>query len=358
MNKGGMVMKKRLFTSALSAVMALSSIVAMSANAYSYYTDATDNEGYKARIESLNNSEYYTPSTPELVEYMHNILCGIYSPPNVKNAWRTSKSASDDGRKFFGYVIEYTYKDYIIFEFDLSDDETENAIETLKDELGYNDKLTFEKITDFNRSYIRVGFLDDNHKLNIMTAEKAYSILKEKYPVTIGQSMFDIRNFERILMQNCITNVDEKHHMDMTEQEKKDFYDSIDHDYIKENFRATIDITNGIRIYFPDDVTEEEWLGCCNYLTLNHKANIYQHYECSSTQYTGEADFSEISYLNGDANRDKITTIADAAAIMQAIANPDKYALSAQGEFNADSKGDGLTVDDAVAIQKKLAGLK
>ena len=59
----------------------------------------------------------------------------------------------------------------------------------------------------------------------------------------------------------------------------------------------------------------------------------------------------------GDANNDSTTTIADAAAIMQAIANPDKYALSAQGEFNADSKGDGLTVDDAVAIQKKLAGI-
>ena len=42
---------------------------------------------------------------------------------------------------------------------------------------------------------------------------------------------------------------------------------------------------------------------------------------------------------------------------MQAIANPDKYKLSAQGEFNADSKGDGLTVDDAIAIQKKLAGI-
>ena len=115
---------KRLFTAALATVMALSSIVAMSANAYSYYTDATDNEGYKAHIESLNNSEKLTP---ELAEYMHNILYGIYSPPNVKNAWRTSKSASDDGRKFSKYVIEYTYNDIIWFKFDLSDEETENA---------------------------------------------------------------------------------------------------------------------------------------------------------------------------------------------------------------------------------------
>ncbi len=32
--------------------------------------------------------------------------------------------------------------------------------------------------------------------------------------------------------------------------------------------------------------------------------------------------------------------------------------LSDLGEFNADSNGDGLTVDDAVRIQKKLAGIK
>ena len=64
-----------------------------------------------------------------------------------------------------------------------------------------------------------------------------------------------------------------------------------------------------------------------------------------------------LNAVDGDANNDKTTSIADAAAIMQALGNPDKYVLSRQGEFNADSKGDGLTVDDAVAIQKKLAGI-
>lgn len=40
------------------------------------------------------------------------------------------------------------------------------------------------------------------------------------------------------------------------------------------------------------------------------------------------------------------------------IGNPDKYALSDLGEFNADCDNNGLTVDDAVAIQKKLAGIE
>ncbi len=64
------------------------------------------------------------------------------------------------------------------------------------------------------------------------------------------------------------------------------------------------------------------------------------------------------NYLNGDANCDKSATMADAAAILQAIGNPDKYALSDQGKFNADYAGDGLTADDAIAIQKKIAGIE
>ncbi|MBQ6943540.1 MAG: hypothetical protein IJN43_04335 [Ruminococcus sp.] len=72
----------------------------------------------------------------------------------------------------------------------------------------------------------------------------------------------------------------------------------------------------------------------------------------------GIGDVDVFNAMDGDANNDKITSIADAAAIMQAIGNPDKYALSEQGEFNADFACDGITVDDAVAIQKKLTELK
>ena len=55
----------------------------------------------------------------------------------------------------------------------------------------------------------------------------------------------------------------------------------------------------------------------------------------------------------GDANCDGSVTIADAAAIFQAIGNSDKYALSEQGAANADviDNGGGLTVVDGIAIQ-------
>ncbi|HOH87275.1 dockerin type I repeat-containing protein [Ruminococcus sp.] len=67
----------------------------------------------------------------------------------------------------------------------------------------------------------------------------------------------------------------------------------------------------------------------------------------------------------GDTNCDGTMDLADAIMIMQALANPDKYGingtaerhLTEQGKLNGDMNGDGLTVGDALAIQRKLLGL-
>lgn len=65
---------------------------------------------------------------------------------------------------------------------------------------------------------------------------------------------------------------------------------------------------------------------------------------------------SDIVY--GDANCDGKVTIADATAILQSIGNPDKYALTAQGAFNADVNGEtGISPDDAIIIKKVDARL-
>ena len=71
--------------------------------------------------------------------------------------------------------------------------------------------------------------------------------------------------------------------------------------------------------------------------------------------------------LLGDANCDGQVDLADAVLIMQALANPNKYGLNGsdrthmteQGQANADvhKKGNGVTSNDALAIQKKLLGL-
>ena len=62
--------------------------------------------------------------------------------------------------------------------------------------------------------------------------------------------------------------------------------------------------------------------------------------------------------LIGDANVDGKVSVADAVAILQSLANKDKYSLKPQGKVNADcfDPGDGVTAYDALAIQRLDAG--
>ena len=73
----------------------------------------------------------------------------------------------------------------------------------------------------------------------------------------------------------------------------------------------------------------------------------------------------DMALADGDTNCDGQLDMADAVLIMQALANPNKYGengtseyhLTAQGKYNGDMDGDGLTVGDAQKIQMKLLGL-
>lgn len=61
----------------------------------------------------------------------------------------------------------------------------------------------------------------------------------------------------------------------------------------------------------------------------------------------------------GDANNDGGVDMSDVVLIMQSLANPDKYQLSAEAKANADvnQRGNGITVSDALSIQRYLLGI-
>ena len=77
----------------------------------------------------------------------------------------------------------------------------------------------------------------------------------------------------------------------------------------------------------------------------------------STTKASGSTS-TESGRLWGDANLDKKVSVADAVAIIQSIANKDKFALDPEGAANADvfNSGDGVTANDALSIQKLDAG--
>ena len=69
-------------------------------------------------------------------------------------------------------------------------------------------------------------------------------------------------------------------------------------------------------------------------------------------------DGAEPQIRKGDANCDGKVTVADAVAVLQYIANKQKYPLTADGIANADIDGaEGITGGDATMIQKIDAGL-
>ncbi|MDE7365627.1 MAG: glycoside hydrolase family 9 protein, partial [Ruminococcus sp.] len=72
-----------------------------------------------------------------------------------------------------------------------------------------------------------------------------------------------------------------------------------------------------------------------------------------TTQPTTKPTGGNSKILYGDANCDNEVNIADATAIIQALGNKDKYALSEQGEINADIDGsEGVTGSDALVIMQ------
>ena len=79
------------------------------------------------------------------------------------------------------------------------------------------------------------------------------------------------------------------------------------------------------------------------------------------TPETSESSGSSIEafdYVDGDANDDSRLTLNDAVAVLQFVALPEKYPLTAQGRFNADCDGNaGISPGDALWIQRQDAGL-
>jgi rhamnogalacturonan endolyase len=79
----------------------------------------------------------------------------------------------------------------------------------------------------------------------------------------------------------------------------------------------------------------------------------------TTTTTSAETSTSGGKLLLGDANEDGDVNMADSVAIMRNQADPDNFALTAQGKDNADvfSRGDGVTNNDALTIQKYEAGI-
>ena len=84
------------------------------------------------------------------------------------------------------------------------------------------------------------------------------------------------------------------------------------------------------------------------------KILVYKGSEAERYAEEWNLEFSLYDELKGDANLDIKVTVADSVAILQHIANRDKYELKPQGLLNADVDGEaGVTANDARILQER-----
>ena len=137
--------------------------------------------------------------------------------------------------------------------------------------------------------------------------------------------------------------------------------------YIAENnldYRCTIENPDADYSYMTitpnGDVSLEEHLKLADKIFADTGLYYWVNDIPLSSPYSNNDVIDMLNAVDGDANNDGELSLADAVSIMQAIGNPDEYALTPQGKFNADISGDndGITNTDALAVQKKLLNLE
>ncbi|MBR1824176.1 MAG: dockerin type I repeat-containing protein, partial [Ruminococcus sp.] len=114
---------------------------------------------------------------------------------------------------------------------------------------------------------------------------------------------------------------------------------------------------NGSKYYIaPESIFAPQELKTGDTVTINGTFDLFED-EKIYVSYTATIALDEnikLSDKAGDSNVDGDVNLADSVLIMQTIANPAKYNLTAQGRKNADIEGnkDGITAKDALKIQR------
>ena len=339
-------MKKRIISTVLSAVTAISAVSATSSNALWYWGKIDEDiieETFKD-YEKLDVAEYSFLRCTDC-DYMYMKTYGF------QTCIYELRQLND------GIFIEVNTN------VDIS--ELEKEIKALDE----NIKISIEQIENYDTIHITVY----SEVITSETAKKICEIVGDKalsieykfgtcfydeiiydyttgYPVNRVVDIIEKDGYREVIHESneeILTEYAEKH---SDEVEFEYFYPS------KEDHRGFEPWTGTYYLIPKKELTIMEHLELVK--------NIYEETGLVPLSYSRESASAPISstldltnYLNGDANCDSVATMADAAAILQAIGNPDKYSLSDLGAFNADFANDGLTPDDAIAIQKRLAGI-
>lgn len=252
------------------------------------------------------------------------------------------------------HLVE-SYPDSIQFKIDKSVDE--KLIEQIIKEVDSGFVLTCFKTTSTNEYNCTVHLKDVNEQyagIDSKTAKQLYNAISEYavgFDYEYGRYTYNTITYESLTGYDPFFYRDE-----FTEEEIEEMLS----EYVKNNnITASVERKPDSRnIYIvPEntDIIEHYRLA----LDIFEKTGLrpYGVMPEGTDNISGGATIDVANSVDGDANCDGTTSISDAVAVLQFLANSEKYPITEQGVFNADTDFNGITGADAAAIQKLDAGI-
>jgi hypothetical protein len=329
-------MKNRIVSTILAAVMTISAVSALNTTAL-YNWGTTDSDAFEGLIKVKGKYEYldgYTDTLAVYIDYnQENETCIFRCITHAYDKITFSAESIDDITEFESQLA------IINDDFNFSYSQNKNT-------QIYNCTVESNEMTLVDVKKIRetIGNATDNFEFrnDVLLYYSIHSGCMPQYTPTSGSN--EIEDFKKAA---------ELFNSFVDENNIKAEVAHYDKYTVFENGTATEADT--IRIIPKEELTPLERLELANtmYLRTGIKPDAIVPESDDVMQVGITLDLT--TYLNGDANCDQKYSIADSTAILQALGNPDKYGLSDLGLFNADSTGNGLTVEDAVAIKTALA---
>ena len=221
------------------------------------------------------------------------------------------------------------------------------------------------------------AFMGCENLKNVLFGHGQYENGQPKYNLKeIGQSAFsNCSSLENIYLPPSVSRI-EKNTFANSGLRDITVYDYID--YIGEKAFNMCSNLERIIIENPNcEIFDSDDTICSMGVIADESINVFEGTICGHTGSTAQAYAEKYAvsltslgiekckfrsldykYLSGDANMDNKTSISDSVAILQYLANSEKYPLSDDAKVNADvfSTGDGITGNDALSIQKFDAG--
>ena len=345
---GGFIMMKKMISAAMAAIIISASVVSATGNAM-YISSEKNTSDYERMIEYRTNN---CTNILEAAEY-HNKRVGSDKERPVTNVWVRNGNET----MYDEYIVQIEPIDGLglAFEGDAPTSEELNALIRDKFEvsddsvIAYNGNPTHLE-NGINTSYLSIKFFSTSHQANIELANSIVAYLKDNYTVKHSEGHFNaVELCELHIDWSVFLPVDK-----LTDEAIEEINTALSANGYKGHFNSETKY-----MVFDEDITQIEKYQLWNYLNSNYDLDIEWYGLAESTSVGGVSVDFLADGVKGDANLDGKATVADAVAILQHIANRDKYGLKAQGLINADVDGvEGVTANDALVLQQWDAGIR